>query len=190
FNAATTTAVTGNYNATANTTTLTVTDSSVSQTETFKLVGDLSHSTWNVSDDHNGGVNIVDPPATSQSIGPVVVNDPGPGIGPVIMHDPGPAASSTIVATAPNQTLSGLAASDDTFVFNFAGVGHDTVANFHPTTDTLQFSGTIFASAQAAMNATLDDGHGNTVVALDAHDTITLSGVLKAQLHVSDFHVV
>jgi hypothetical protein len=123
------------------------------------------------------GTIVYDPPATSQSVGPVVA------------HDPGPAASSTIVASAPNQTLSGVAASD-TYVFNFAGVGHDTVTNFHPVTDTLQFSGSIFANAQAVLNATQDDGHGNTVVALDAHDTITLSGVLKAQLHVSDFHVV
>ncbi len=35
-----------------------------------------------------------------------------------------------------------------------------------------------------------DDGHGNTVVTLDAHDTVTIGGVLKAQLHVGDFHVV
>jgi hypothetical protein len=40
------------------------------------------------------------------------------------------------------------------------------------------------------LNATHDDGHGNTVVAIDAQDTITLGGVLKAQLHVSDFHIV
>jgi fibronectin-binding autotransporter adhesin len=101
----------------------------------------------------------------------------------------GPAASSTIVATVPNQTLSGSAASDN-FVFNFAGVGHTTVTDFHPLTDTLQFGNAIFANAQAALNATQDDGHGNTVVAIDAHDTITLSGVLKAQLHAADFHVV
>jgi hypothetical protein len=41
---------------------------------------------------------------------------------------------------------------------------------------------------QTAVNATQDDGHGNTVITLDAHDTITLSGVVKAQLHASDFH--
>jgi hypothetical protein len=45
-------------------------------------------------------------------------------------------------------------------------------------------------NAQAALNATQDDGHGNTVVTLDASDAITLSGVLKAQLHASDFHFV
>ena len=101
----------------------------------------------------------------------------------------GVAACSTIVATAPNQALSGFAASD-TFVFNFAGVGHATVTDFHPATDVLEFSSPIFLNALAAMNATQDDGHGNSVITIDAHDSITLSGVLKAQLHASDFHFV
>jgi hypothetical protein len=82
------------------------------------------------------------------------------------------------------------AGSTDNFVFNFAAVGNATVTNFHPATDGLQFSGALFADAQSALNATQDDGHGNTVVAIDPHDTITLSGVIKAQLHVTDFHVV
>ena len=75
-------------------------------------------------------------------------------------------------------------------MFNFANVGQATVTDFHTETDTLQFNSQLFANIQAALNATHDDGHGNTVVALDAHDTITLSGVLKAQLHASDFHFV
>ena len=75
-------------------------------------------------------------------------------------------------------------------MFNFANVGHDTVTDFHVAADTLQFSSSLIASAQAALNATADDGHGNAVITLDAHDTITLNGVLKAQLHVSDFHFV
>ena len=54
----------------------------------------------------------------------------------------------------------------------------------------LQFKSPIFANALAALNATHDDGLGNTVVAIDSHDTITLAGVLKAQLHASDFHIV
>jgi VCBS repeat-containing protein len=179
FAAATTTASTGagSYNHTTNITTLTVTDSSDHRTETFKLTGDLSGSAWTVSNDHNGGANIVDPPASG-----------GPAVAGVVAHDPGP-APSTIVASAPNQTLTGSGASDN-FVFNFASVGHDTVTNFHPETDTLQFSSPVFANAQAALSAIQDDGHGNTVVALDAHDAITLSGVLKAQLHVTDFHFV
>ena len=97
--------------------------------------------------------------------------------------------SSTIVVSGPNQILTGNAASD-TFAFNFTGVGQTTVTDFHPATDTLQFSDHLFANLQAALNATHDDGHGNTVIALDGHDTITLSGILKAQLHASDFHFV
>ena len=139
------------------------------------LLGDYTNSTFTHSiDASGGGVVIVDPPAPSGPLGPMIVNDPGP-------------APSQIVASAPNQTLTGTGASNS-FVFNFANIGHDTVTDFHPGTDTLQFGGAIFASAQAALNATLDDGHGNTVITLDAHDAITLSGVVKAQLHVADFH--
>ena len=180
FAAATTTAKTGagSYNHTTDTTTLTVTDSSDHLTETFKLAGDLSGSAWTVTADGHGGANIVDPPASD-----------GQAIGPVVALDPGPAASETIVASAPNETLTGRGASD-TFVFNFTGVSHDTVTDFHPGADALQFIAPMFANAQAALNATHDDGQGNTVVALDAHDTITLTGVLRTQLHASDFHVV
>ena len=81
-------------------------------------------------------------------------------------------------------------AASDTFVFNFAGIGHATVTDFHPLSDTLQFGNSIFGNAQAVLNATHDDGHGNSVIAIDGHDTITLSDVLKAQLHIGDFHVV
>jgi hypothetical protein len=52
-----------------------------------------------------------------------------------------------IVASAPNQTLSGFTASDTLF-FNFAAVGQSAVTDFHPTTDTLRFSSSIFASVQ------------------------------------------
>jgi hypothetical protein len=98
-------------------------------------------------------------------------------------------SASTIVASGLNQILTGNAASD-TFAFNFTGVGHTTVTDFHPATDTLQFGSQVFANLQAALNATHDDGHGSTVIALDAHDTITLNGILKAQLQASDFHFV
>jgi hypothetical protein len=155
---------------------LTVTDTSDGVTETFKLVGDYSNSTWTVTDDHHGGVDIVDPPATTE----------GGSIGGVIMHDPGPVTD--VVATGSNQTLTGTGASDN-FVFNFSGFGQDAITNFRPDADTLQFSGAMFATAQAALDAAQDDGHGNTVIVV-GHDTIVLDGVLKNQLHLSDFHVV
>jgi hypothetical protein len=107
----------------------------------------------------------------------------------MIVHDPGPAANQTIVAAAPSQTLSGTAASDN-FVFNFAQVGRTTVTDFHPLTDTLQFGKSLFTNAEAVLNSTRDDGHGNTVIPIDGQDSITLNGVLKAQLHAADFHFV
>jgi VCBS repeat-containing protein len=182
LNAATTTAVAGadSYDAVSGITTLTVTDTSLpsgQQIETFKLTGDLSGSTWTVSDDHHGGVDIVDPPATT-----------GQNAGGVAINDPGPAASQTIVASAPNQILTGLGGSDN-FVFNFSGFGQDTVTNFHPDSDALQFDHSIFTTAQSAMDAIHDDGLGNAVL-VTGHDTITLAGVLKTQLHTTDFHIV
>jgi hypothetical protein len=168
----------GSYDSGSNTTSLLVTDTTTSQHVTLHLAGDQSGSNWNVTGDGHGGANVVDPPATD-----------GQPVGPMIMHDPGPAAVETVVASAPNQTLTG-AGTNDTFVFNFSAIGNDTVTNFHPATDTLQFVSAMFANAQAALNATLDDGHGNTIISLDSHDTITLAGVVKAQLHAADFHVV
>jgi VCBS repeat-containing protein len=184
FVAATTTAVTGvgSYDSTFNTTTLMVTDTDSLhthfQSQSLTLAGDYSNSTWIVTDDGHGGVYIVDPPGTADA-----------AVGPVVAHDPGPAAGNMIVANAPNETLTGTDASD-TFVFKFTGFGHDTVADFHPAADTLQFAGAMFANAQGAFNATHDDGQGNTVVSVDAHNTITLTGILKAQLHTADFHVI
>ena len=123
------------------------------------------------------GTLVFDPPATNTSVGGVTA------------HDPALPAAGTIVASAANQTLTGAAISD-TFVFNFAAVGQSKVTDFHPASDVLQFNSSIFANAQAALNAAHDDGHGNTVIAIDAHDSVTLNGVAKAQLHAADFHFV
>ena len=161
----------GSFDSDSGTTSLVVTDHTTDKSVTLKLAGDLSNSTWTVSSDNNGGANIVDPPAIAATV-------------PV---DHQPAASSTIVANAPNQTMTGTGASN-TFVFDFAGIGHDTVTNFNPSTDSLLFHTGPLANAQAILNAIQDDGHGNTVINIDASDAIVLSGVVKAQLHASDFH--
>jgi hypothetical protein len=75
-------------------------------------------------------------------------------------------------------------------MFDFSDVGQAAITNFHVDTDLLQIRSAIFANAQAILDATRDDGHGNAVVALDTHDSITLAGVTKAQLHQADFHLV
>jgi hypothetical protein len=53
----------GSYDSANGTTTLTVTDPSQHLTIPITLVGDYSNSTWTVTDDGHGGVDIVDPPA-------------------------------------------------------------------------------------------------------------------------------
>jgi hypothetical protein len=144
--------------------------------DTINFAGSYTTANFTVQSDGNGGTLVTDPPTSDAAVNPVV------------MHDPGEVLGSTIVASAPNQTLTGLAGGD-TFVFNFAGVGHTTVTDFNPDSDALQFKSQIFASVQDVFNAMHDDGHGNTVIAIDAQDTVTLNGVIKAQLHASDFHV-
>src|SRR6202043_1729418 len=98
--------------------------------------------------------------------------------GATVADNPSPPVSQTIVASAPNQTLTGSGASN-TYVFNFAGFGHDTVTDFHPGSDALQFAAGLLPNAQAALNATQDDGHGNTVLTPDAGDAIILFRTLQ-----------
>ena len=100
-----------------------------------------------------------------------------------------PAGNAVVAATASNQTLTGSGPSDN-FMFDFADIGQATVTNFHADTDVLQLKAPMFANVQAVLDATQDDGHGNSIIMLDAHDTITLTGVAKAQLNQTDLHLV
>ena len=134
------------------------------------------------------GTIVYDPPSTGQGVGPVVMHDPGQGVPAVTMQDPGPAAN-TIVANAPNQTSSGFGDSDN-FEFNFDRFGHSAAEDFHPHSDVHQFDELLFANAQAILNDLHDDGHGNTAIAADGHETTSLGGVLKAQTHAADFHFI
>jgi hypothetical protein len=128
------------------------------------LIGNYTNSTFNVSNDTHGGVLIVDPPASQPAV-------------------------TTIVATEANQTLTGTG-SPDNFAFNFAHVGQSTVTDFNANMDVLEIKASLFANFQALLDATHDDGHGNSVIALDAHDAITLTGIHKAALNQTDMHLV
>jgi hypothetical protein len=171
FDEADTTVTSAVYNSGTGVTAVTVTDSSGDGlSAVLNFSGNDPASKFQIGSSSDGAY-VFDPPATTVPVAP------------------SPPATSTIVAHGPDQILTGHAAADS-FVFNFTGVGQTTVTDFHPATDTLQFSDHLFANLQAVLNATHDDGHGDTVIALDAHDTITLTGILKAQLHASDFHFV
>jgi hypothetical protein len=167
----------------------TVTIHEANHTDVILKVGQNSGN-WSqgVSDGH-GGILIHDPPdgsgaATGDGQGEALLSDANAGEAAAPAPPP-----TTVAATGIDQALTGTAGSD-TFVFNFAGIGHDTVAHFDPAHDVLQLGAWAFAKPQAILDVTQDDGHGNTVITPDAHDTITLSGVLKAQLNLTDFHTV
>jgi Ca2+-binding RTX toxin-like protein len=86
-----------------------------------------------------------------------------------------------------NDTLTGNGG-QDTFVFK-PNFGHDTITDFNTAADTIEIDNTLFANF-ADLLAHTTDVAGNAVIALDANNTITLSGVLKAALAQSDFHFV
>jgi hypothetical protein len=78
---------------------------------------------------------------------------------------------------------------NDTFVFQ-PNLGHDTISNFKLDTDVIAIDHSVFADFQALLAAAHDDGHGNTVIAPDANNSITVKNVTVAQLvqHQGDFH--
>ncbi len=94
--------------------------------------------------------------------------------------------ANPITSGAGNDTLTGSAGAD-TFVFH-ANFGHDTVTNYNPTTDYLQFDHTIFADANAVIAAT--SGTADAVIT-DVHgDAVTLAGVSTATLQAHTDHIL
>ncbi len=135
--------------------------------DSLNFTGNYQLANFTIENDGSGGTLIVDPPVNTSS----------------------QTTASAVVASGADQVLSGSAPAEN-FVFNFAALGHSAIANFNPAADMIQFSSSVFANIQSILNAVHDDGHGNSVISIDAHDSITLNGVNKAQLHASDFHVV
>jgi trimeric autotransporter adhesin len=110
----------------------------------------------------------------------------------------GSAFNDTIIGDAGNNVLTGGAGNDiltggagiDTFVYQPA-FGFDTITDFvagaGTTHDTLQLSlGTQFSSLAQVIAASTQVG-ANTVITIDATDTITLNNVTKTALVASNF---
>ena len=153
---------------------LAVTDGTNSANLNFN--GSYTLASFHFTTDGSGGTILYDPPIVSDTDMSAARNSTT-------------ATNNAIVASVPNEVLTGNGGGN-AFVFNFAGVGQDKVNDFHPETDTLKFSSAIFTTLQNLLDTTHDDGHGNTVIDLDSHDTILLKGVLKAELSAIDFHLV
>src|SRR4051794_18839738 len=77
----------------------------------------------------------------------------------------------------------------ETFIFG-ANFGSDIITDLKPNTDAIQFDHSLFANFADVQAHAASDGHGNTVIAYDANDTITLPGVALLSLHANDFFFV
>ncbi len=93
----------------------------------------------------------------------------------------------TTLIGGPNDILNGGAGAD-TFVFptNF---GHNTVNNFTPNTDALQFNQSMFAAVAAVLNDAQQVG-SNVVITHDPQNVVTLQNMQLSNLHASDIHIV
>ena len=99
----------------------------------------------------------------------------------------GTAWNDTIAGAAGNDTMSG-GAGNDTFVFR-ANLGQDVVTDFTVGSDLLEFRDGIFADAAAALAAATSSG-SDTLITIDANNTVLLKNVSLANLHETDFHIV
>ena len=92
----------------------------------------------------------------------------------------------TTLIGEPNDILNGGAGAD-TFVFP-ANFGSNTVNNFTPGTDALQFSQAMFASVAAVLSDAQQVG-SNVVITHDPQNVVTLHNTQLSNLHASDIHM-
>ena len=94
---------------------------------------------------------------------------------------------TTTLIGGPNDILNGGAGAD-TFVFP-ANFGSNTVNNFTPGTDALQFSPSMFATVAAVLSDAQQVGP-NVVITHDPQNVVTLHNTQLSNLHASDIHIV
>ena len=96
-------------------------------------------------------------------------------------------SSPTSLIGGPNDILN-AGAGADIFVFQ-PNFGANTVNNFAPGTDALQFSQSTFADAQAVLSDAQQVG-SDVVITHDSQDVVTLHNMQFANLHASDIHII
>ena len=67
--------------------------------------------------------------------------------------------------------------------------GTETVKNFTPGTDALQFSQSMFANVAAVLSDAQQVG-SNVVITHDPQNVVTLQNTQLSSLHASDIHIV
>ena len=95
-------------------------------------------------------------------------------------------AQTTLIGGANDIVTGGAGA--DTFVFP-ANFGPNTVNNFTPGTDTLQFSQSMFATVATVLGDAQQVG-SNVVITHDPQNVVTLQNMQLANLHASDIHIL
>ena len=99
-------------------------------------------------------------------------------------------SGGTLITDPPSTNMVAVSHSQDSFVFA-PNLGKETVTDFNVSHDILAFDHTLFTNATASqvLSQAHDSGAG-AVIAVDTHNTVTVTGVTVAQpqSHTSDFH--
>jgi len=95
--------------------------------------------------------------------------------------------NDTIAGGAGNDTMSG-GSGNDTFVFR-TNLSQQVINDFTAGSDVFEFHDGIFADAAAALASATVSG-SDTLITIDAGNTIHLKNVALANLHAGDFHIV
>ncbi|WP_298965669.1 putative Ig domain-containing protein [uncultured Roseibium sp.] len=103
----------------------------------------------------------------------------------------GTAGADRIVSGQANELFFGDAGSD-IFVFQSGGNGHDAISDFvagATSDDVIEFATGLFADFADVLASATDDG-SDTLVSIDADNSLTLRNVLVTDLHQDDFQLV
>jgi Ca2+-binding RTX toxin-like protein len=95
--------------------------------------------------------------------------------------------ANTIDGGAGNDLLTGGAGAD-TFVFR-SNLGQDVITDFTTGSDILEFRDGIFVDVAAALGAATASGD-DTLITIDADNSLLLKNVSLSNLQVGDFHIV
>jgi tryptophan-rich protein len=99
----------------------------------------------------------------------------------------GNVGNDTLISTAANEVMFGNGG-NNTFVFT-GNFGKDTIADFHPDTDVLQFSRSAFTDVADALAHAAQVGNDVTVT-VDAEHSVTLTSTVLSHLNPHNIHIV
>ena len=101
-------------------------------------------------------------------------------------------ANATLIGSDASEANTGTGAlaheSGDNFIFN-ANLGNQTINHFNTANDVIDLPNNV-ASSFAAIQADMHQVGTDTVIALDPHDSITISHVAAQQLTAQNFHFI